>query len=181
MYLCVERSHGHWELVEDVEIGFVFLADDFAELFLHRGGQISLECLLFRDVDSGFFEKVDTVEVFQAEGFAIFDLEVAGFWEVLLDYCYLVLVAGQKFSDDEHDERFSKAENFVVVIVEDHFKVEAGELVKLAGVMVTMRWKTYLGQMSMCIAVFCSENWTNFVNSFTVTGDEHLLVELRTL
>lgn len=41
--LGVEGTHGHGELVQHVEIGVVFLADDLAKLLLHGSGEIVLE------------------------------------------------------------------------------------------------------------------------------------------
>lgn len=127
--LGVEGTDGHGELVEDVEVGVVLLADDLAKLLLHRGGEVVLEALLLGDVDAGFLQKGDSVHVVHAQGLAVLgELEVAGLGVGLLDDGDLRCVALLELGEDEDEEVFGEVENLVVVAAEGLLEIETGEL-----------------------------------------------------
>jgi len=125
----VEGAHGHGELVENVEVGVVLVADDLAQLLLHRGAEVVLEAFLFRDVDAGFLEQVHTVHVGQAQGLAVLgELEVTGLGVRLLDGFDLLAVAHLELREDKNEEVLSELEDFVVVASESFFEIKTGEL-----------------------------------------------------
>lgn len=127
--LSVEGTDSHGELVEDVEVGVVLLADDLAELLLHRGGEVVLEVLLLGDVDAGFLQKGDSVHVVHAQGLAVLgELEVTGLGVGLLDGGDLGCVALLELGEDEDEEVFGELENLVVVTAEGLLEIETGEL-----------------------------------------------------
>lgn len=127
--LGVEGTDGHGELVEDVEVGVVLLADDLAELLLHGGGEVVLEALLLGDIDAGFLQQGDSVHVVHAQGLAVLGkLEVAGLGVGLLDGGDLGCVALLELGEDEDEEVFGKLENLVVVAAEGLLEIETGEL-----------------------------------------------------
>lgn len=127
--LGIEGTNSHGELVEDVEVGVVLLADDLAELLLHRGGEVVLEVLLLGDVDTGFLQKGDSVHVVQAQGLAVLgELEVTGLGVGLLDGGDLGCVALLELGEDEDEEVFGELENLVVVTAEGLLEIETGEL-----------------------------------------------------
>lgn len=127
--LGVEGTDGHGELVEDVEVGVVLLADDLSELLLHRGGEVVLEVLLLGDVDTGFLKKGDSVHVVHAQGLAVLgELEVTGLGVGLLDGGDLGCVALLELGEDEDEEVFGELENLVVVAAEGLLEIETGEL-----------------------------------------------------
>lgn len=127
--LGVEGADSHGELVEDVEIGVVLLADDLAELLLHCGGEVVLEVLLLGDVDAGFLKKGDSVHVVHAQGLAVLgELEVTGLGVGLLDGGDLRCVALLELGEDEDEEVLGELENLVVVTAEGLLEIETGEL-----------------------------------------------------
>lgn len=182
--LGVERTDGHRELVEHVEIGVVLVTNDLSQLLLHRGGEVVLEALLLGDIDTGLLQQSNTVHVVQAESLAILgELEVTGLGVRLLDDGDLVGVALLELGEDEDEEVFGELQNLVVVAAESLLEIETGELGKSVYVrklMLVIIW-AYLSQVSVGVAVFGTEDGSNFENALHVTSNAHLLVQLGTL
>jgi hypothetical protein len=127
--LGVEGADGHGELVEDVEVGVVLLADDLAELLLHCGREVVLEAFLLGDIDAGFLQEGDSVHVVQTQSLAVLGkLEVAGLGVGLLDGGDLGCVALLELGEDEDEEVFGEFQNLVVVAAEGLLEIETGEL-----------------------------------------------------
>lgn len=127
--LGVEGAHGHGELVQDVEISVVLLANDLAKLLLHSRAEVVLKSFLLGDVDTGLLQQSDTVHVVQAQGLAVLGkLEVASLGVGLLDNSDLILVALLKLGKNEDEEVFGEIQDLMVVAVEGLLEIETGEL-----------------------------------------------------
>ena len=84
---------------------------------------------------------------------------------MLLDSLNLVSKFALQTPEDGEEERIEDIENFVIMFVNSHFEIETDEF----------------SHVSMSVGVFSSENGSDFVDSFHVSCDTHLLGQLRTL
>lgn len=143
--LGVEGTDGHGELVEDIEVGIILVADNLAELLLHGGGKVVLEALLLGNIDASLLQQGNTVHVVHAEGLAVLgELEVTGFGVGLLDGSNLGGVALLELGKDEDKEVLGELQDLVVVATEGLLEIETGELnqVSINGV-CSQKKKTY--------------------------------------
>ena len=127
--LGVEGSHGHGELVQNVEVGVVLVADDLAQLLLHRRGEIVLEALLLGGVDTGLLQKRNTVHVVQAQRLAVLgQLEVTSLGIRLLDGRDLSGIPLLQLAENEDQQVLGKLQHLVVVVLEGLLEIKTGEL-----------------------------------------------------
>ena len=85
--------------------------------------------------------------------------------ELLVDRCDFILETSLKSLEDRHEEITHKIKELMEILFDSHFNIEPCELT----------------HVSMSKSVFCSENWSNFEDSFEITLNAHLLVKLRGL
>ena len=127
--LGVEWPHGHGELVQHVEVGVVLVADDLAQLLLHRRGEIVLEALLLGGVDTGLLQKRNTVHVVQAQRLAVLgQLEVTSLGIRLLDGRDLSGIPLLQLAENEDQQVLGKLQHLVVVVLEGLLEIKTGEL-----------------------------------------------------
>ena len=124
----VEGAGVDGEFVEDVEIGVVFLSDQGAEGFFLRGGHVLVVCHVFV-LGGAFFS-----EEFLAFGEGEADLlswgreeEFLGWVDGADEFDFVFLVRFELAEDVEEDS-FEHVQDFVVVLIDFHFEIEADEL-----------------------------------------------------
>ena len=127
--LGVEGSHGHGELVQNVEVGVVLVANDLAQLLLHRRREVILKSLLLRDINTGLLQQSHTIHVVQAQSLAVLGkFKVTGLGVRFLDGCDLLRVTLLELAKDEDKKVLSEVQNLVVVAAEGLFEIETSEL-----------------------------------------------------
>lgn len=127
--LGVEGSHGHRELVQNVEIGVVLVANDLAQLLLHRRREVILKSLLLRDINTSLLQHSHTIHVVQSQSLAVLGkLEVTGLGVRFLDGLDLFRVTLLELAKNKDKKVLSEFQNLVVVAAEGLFEIETGKL-----------------------------------------------------
>lgn len=130
----VEGAEGHGVLIDGEKVRGVFLADDFAEGFFLR--RVDVGVRVCADVVAGFFEQgfcfckgdPDCVVAFGEEEGAC--VGVSGFFDDVDEV--LAVRARLQGAEDVDEEFFAEGEDFVVMVPDGHFEVEAGEFGEMA-------------------------------------------------
>ena len=170
----IEGSEGQRVLVHGEEIGGVLGRDELTQRFFLRG--VDVRVRVRADVVAGFLEEGFCFREGDAGGFGWCvtllggrgKFEGAGVWvaggaddggEILA-----FGVGGELVEEMQH-QVFAEGEDFVVVLANGHFEVQAGEL----------------GQVAFGVGILGAEDGANAVDGAQVAGDGHLLEELRGL
>jgi len=86
-------------------------------------------------------------------------------WVLSTDNFQLFCVSLLDTFENEGEKFGQHIENFEVMFLDGHFHIETSEF----------------AQMSVCIGIFSSEDWSNFKHAIEVTTESHLLVKLWAL
>lgn len=150
------------ELVEDVEVGVVLLADQGSQSLLLSGAHILIVCDVLELLWSLLTEELLTLGEGEADLLALlWKKELLG-WVDGADELNLVSTTGLETLEDVKKNPLKHVHNFVVVLVDLHLEIETSEFSHVAG----------------SVGILGTVHWADTVDSLATTGNLNLLVEL---
>lgn len=102
-------------------------------------------------------------------------------WELLVDYLYLLGVLSLKSLEHVQEERVQEVNDFVIVLLDCHLEIEAGELGHVAMSKRVLSAEDCVGGQMVLRPLRTSLTRPNFVDSFEVSSNCHLFGKLGAL